>query len=230
MLEDDIIPEPPEDSIADVEMNDDASEDVPPPEAAQQGTDEEQTPPPADEPAAETDITVPVAPLEEPDSSFPPGEEPPTREATVTPEAASSTLRTESTPEPATEVEPDIAPVVAAPQPSNLAGATKSLITRLSSVVLSAESDPVREGTASPVSSMLDPRLQDLAISVTPAESSASPAQSSSTNSPGTCKVIDLRHYLMLHALVRKQSLPVLPGRNCARRSPHLHLPFVACA
>ncbi|RDX54983.1 hypothetical protein OH76DRAFT_854994 [Lentinus brumalis] len=228
MLDDDPVREPPEDTMADVQMDDDVPEDVLPLEGSQQGSDEEQTPP-ADEIVAQTNIPIPVASTTERDSSSHPGEEPPTREGTSAPEMASSTIRTVSPPEPGIEVESDVAPVVASPQPSSLAGATKALITRLSSVVLSAEPDSVREGTASPVSSILDPRLQDLAISGTSTESSASPAQASSTDPPGTYPFTRCSR-TEPHALVRKQSFPALPERNRARRSPHLHLSFVAYA
>ncbi len=223
MLDDGPVGEPPEDT-----MDDDVSEDVLPLEESQQGSDKEQTPP-ADELVAQIDIPIPVSSTTERDSSSPSGEEPPTREGTSAPEMASSTIRTVSPPEPGIEVESDVAPVVASPQPSSLAGATKALITRLSSVVLSAEPDRVREGTASPVSSILDPRLQDLAISGTSTESSASPAQASSTDPPGTYPFTRCSR-TEPHALVREQSLPALPERNRARRSPHLHLSFVAYA
>ncbi len=222
MLDDDPAREPPEDTMADVEMHDDVPEDVLPLEESQQGTDEEQTPP-ADEPVAQTDIPIPVASTTELDSSSPPGEEPPTREGTAAPETASSTLRTVSTPELGIETESSVAPVVASPQPSSLAGVTKALITRLSSVVLSAEPDPVREGTASPVSSMLDPRLQDLAIS----GSSASPAQSSNTNPSGPySSLVVQRQNLMLWSenspSQRFQSaIALAEARICISRSSH---------
>ncbi|RPD78604.1 hypothetical protein L226DRAFT_298003 [Lentinus tigrinus ALCF2SS1-7] len=196
MLDDGYVPELPEDTMLDAEMPNDASQDLPSPEQVRQEMEEEQTPP-VDEVVAHADepIQVPPSPAQQfslaiSASSTSPQQVPPTREGTAALETAPSTLRTASPP----EAEPPLQ--VAAPQPSSLAGATKALISRLSSVALEpAQPDSVREGTASPVSSLLDPRLQDLAITGTPTESSASPAQSSSSDgthgppiSPNTSK------------------------------------------
>ena len=232
MLDDEVVLQLQDDPLAGPEMSADGQED-----AASLVQEVQQTRSVVDETVAQTDepieAVLPAAkrppPLTTIDSPSP-EEGPPSREDTAALETTSSTLCTASP----QEVEPERAtpPHVAAPQPQSPAGATMALISRLSSVVLdSVDADDVREGMASPVSSVLDPRLQGLAITGTPVEGSASPEQSSSstnmTKPPSTCQTTQRMQTKTDCITWQFQSLPVLRELECAPRSLCLHLPFV---